>query len=124
MVSIFLFVQRPISQRALCACVSGVCGDQDSHLSGFVPARTCLDGNPKTQCWACFFYLIFISEIRDHILCSHKCKMMYLKRLKDNEENVKLNKNAISFICLEKTQSWTCCFYELVIKCSWCLSIL
>lgn len=27
--------QRPISQRTLCAFVSGVCGDQDSHLALF-----------------------------------------------------------------------------------------
>lgn len=27
--------RRPIFQRTLCACVSGVCGDQDSHLALF-----------------------------------------------------------------------------------------
>lgn len=122
MVSIFLFIsEASLSKNPLCLCQWSMWGAGQS--SGFVPARPCLDGNSKKQCWAWLFYLIFISGVRDHFLCSHKCKVMYLKRL--NEENVKLNKNVISFTCLEKTQLWIyCCYYEMVIKCTWCLSIL
>lgn len=66
--------QRPISQRTLCACVTGVCGDQDSHLVLFQQDSALMETTKTVLALVFLFNYYFID--RDLFHSSHKCKVM------------------------------------------------
>lgn len=104
--------QMLITQRIVCACVIGVCGDQDSHLALFQQDIALMETAKRVL----FLFNYYFID-RDH--SSYKCKMIELNRLEDNEEKAKLNKKIILVVCLEKRQSCGLVFiYEIFIKCS------
>lgn len=66
--------RRPISQRTLCACATGVYGDQDSHLALFQQDPPLMKTTKTELALVCLFNYYFID--RDLVHSSHKCKVM------------------------------------------------
>lgn len=66
--------QRPISQRILCACVTGMFGDQDSHLALFQQDPALMETTKTLLTLVFLFNYCFIN--RDLSRSSHKCEVM------------------------------------------------